>query len=227
MDGKEETAEQGEERRDHVLESRQEKLDELVRRGVNPYAYAYAPTHDSAEARAAFEAVEEAGALDESGFGAEVDVAGRLVAFRSHGKSAFGDVADRDGRLQLYFRRDQVGEAAFELLELLDLSDWIGARGRLFRTRTGEVTVRVESFELLAKSLRPLPLGKEEVDPASGARVVHSGFADVEQRYRQRYADLAVNPEVRDVFVKRARIIRGLRQYLDARGFLEVETPAL
>ncbi|HEX6589034.1 MAG TPA: lysine--tRNA ligase [Longimicrobiales bacterium] len=216
-----------EERALHVLESRQEKLAELQRRGVTPYAYRYAPTHRTAEARALFEEAEKEGALDAEGYGPEVDLAGRLVAFRSHGKSAFGDVADSAGRLQLYFKKDVVGGDAFELLELLDLSDWIGARGRLFRTRAGEVTLRVERFELLAKSLRPLPLGKEEVDAETGERRVHSGFQDVEARYRQRYADLAVNPDVRRTFVARARIVSAIRHFLDGHSYLEVETPVL
>ena len=216
-----------EERALHVLESRQEKLAELTRRGVEPFAYRYAPTHHSADARVVFEQAEQAAALDAEGYGPEVDLAGRLVAFRSHGKSAFGDLADPTGRLQLYFRKDVLGEDAFALLELLDLSDWIGARGRLFRTRAGEVTLRVERLELLAKSLRPLPLGKEEVDPDTGERRVHSGFQDVELRYRQRYADLAVNAEVRQTFVVRARVVRAIREFLDAHGYLEVETPIL
>jgi aspartyl/asparaginyl-tRNA synthetase len=113
------------------------------------------------------------------------------------------------------------------LLELLDIGDWIGVEGALFRTRTGEVTVRVASFELLAKSVRPLPFGKEEVDEATGERRVHGGFADVEQRYRQRYADLAVQPDVRAVFVARSRIVSALRRFLDERGYIEVETPVL
>ncbi|HUF12252.1 MAG TPA: lysine--tRNA ligase [Longimicrobiales bacterium] len=227
VDGTGETTEQADERRDHVLASRHEKLAELIRRGVPPYAYRYAASHDTAAARALFEAAEGDGTLAADGAGPEVDLAGRLVAWRSHGKSAFGDLSDRAGRIQLYFRKDALGEDAFGLLDLLDLSDWIGARGRLFRTRAGEITVRVERFELLAKSLRPLPLGKEEVDVATGERRVHSGFADVEQRYRQRYVDLAVNPDIRETFVRRAAIVRALREFLDARGFLEVETPVL
>jgi lysyl-tRNA synthetase, class II len=145
---------------------------------------------------------------------------------RSHGKTVFADLADREGRIQLYFRRNELGDA-FEVLELLDPGDWIGVEGALFRTRAGEVTVRIASFEVLAKTLRPLPFGKEEVDAATGERRVYGGFADVEQRYRQRYADLAVNPDVRAVFVARARIVTALRRFLDERGYIEVETPVL
>jgi len=149
-----------------------------------------------------------------------------LQSLRSHGKTVFADLADREGRLQLFFRMNDLG-AAFGLLELLDPGDWVGAEGTLFRTRTGEVSVRVSSFDVLSKALRPLPFGKVEVDADTGERRVYGGFADVEQRYRQRYADLAVNPDVRDVFVARARTVTALRRFLDERGYIEVETPVL
>src|SRR6185369_8962770 len=133
-----------------------------------------------------------------------VRVAGRIVAWRPHGKTIFAHIADQWSRLQLYFRRDELGDQVFALLDLLDIGDVIGIEGPLFRTRTGEVTVRVAAVSLLAKSLRPLPYGKEE--RVDGAVVRHSGFADPEQRYRQRYADLAVHAEVRRRFVARARM---------------------
>ena len=119
----------------------------------------------------------------------------------------FAHLADSTGKIQLYFRRDHLGDEKFAVLGHFDLGDIIGVQGPLFRTRTGETTVRVESFELLAKSMRPLPFGKEEV--VNGETVRHSGFSDPEQRYRQRYADLAVHPEVRSLFVARARMPRG------------------
>ncbi|HEX6925464.1 MAG TPA: lysine--tRNA ligase [Longimicrobiaceae bacterium] len=215
------------ERRSQVVEARHEKLDELRRRGIEPFAYGYTVTHSAADARAAFEAAEGAGNLSDAGDGPEVRLAGRLTSLRGHGKSTFADLADRSGRIQLYFRKDELGETAYELLDLLDPSDWIGLEGVLFRTRMGEVTVRVRSFELLSKSLRPLPFGKEEVDPETGERRVYSGFADVEQRYRQRYADLAVHPAVREVFLTRTRLVSAIRRFLDARGYVEVETPVL
>jgi lysyl-tRNA synthetase class 2 len=143
------------------------------------------------------------------------------------GRSVFGHVEDGAGRIQVYFRKNVVGEEAFEALSLLDLSDWIGVEGPTFRTRTGEVTVQVETWTLLTKSLRPLPFGKVETDPETGERRVYSGFQDQETRYRQRYADLAVNPEVREVFRVRSRVISALRRFLDEEGFLEVETPVL
>lgn len=210
-----------------VLRIRREKLDALRREGVEPYAYRFRRSHTAAEAVELFEATEASDGLRDDGHGPSVRVAGRITAWRGHGKSAFAHVDDAGGRVQLYFRRDVLGDDDFARLEHLDLGDWLGVEGHLFRTRTGEATVRVEAWELLTKSLRPLPLGKVEVDADTGERVVHSGFADTEARYRQRYADLAVHPEVRDVFRTRARLITALRAFLDGEGFLEVETPAL
>jgi lysyl-tRNA synthetase class 2 len=200
-----------------VMKARREKLAALEAAGFAPFAYSFDATHDAAEAlRALPEGVEEGGV---------VRVAGRLVAWRPHGKTVFGHLADQWSRIQLYFRRDDLGEDVFKLVDLLDLGDVIGVSGRLFRTRTGETTIRVESVTLLAKSLRPLPFGKEE--RTDGRLVRHSGFADPEQRYRQRYADLAVHPEVRRKFVARSRMISAIRRYLDGLDYLEVETPVL
>jgi lysyl-tRNA synthetase class 2 len=154
-----------------------------------------------------------------------VSLAGRIVAWRSHGKTTFAHLADSTGKIQLYFKKEQLGDASYAQLSHFDLGDIIGVHGPLFRTRTGEVTVRIDRVELLAKSLRPLPFGKEE--EVNGQVVRHSGFADPEQRYRQRYADLAVHPEVRALFVARARMITAIRSFLDQRDFLEVETPIL
>jgi lysyl-tRNA synthetase class 2 len=211
-----------------VMRIRREKLDLLQERGIPPFSYRFDRTHEAAGAAELYQAEEDAGGLDDAGHGATVRVGGRLKSFRGHGKSAFGHVEDGSGSIQAYFRKDVVGEEAFQnLLELVDLGDWLGVEGPLFRTRTGEVTVRAESWVLLSKSLRPLPLGKTEEDPDTGERIIHSGFADVESRYRQRYADLAVHPHVREVFRTRARIITAIRAFMDGEGFLEVETPAL
>jgi lysyl-tRNA synthetase class 2 len=127
----------------------------------------------------------------------------------------------------LFVRENVVGSEVYGLLPLFDPGDWLGVSGPVIKTRTGEVSIEVQTLELLAKSLRPLPIPKEEIDQTSGARVVHGGFADVEQRYRQRYADLAVNPEVRDVFRLRTRVVSAMRRFLDAHEFVEVETPVL
>ena len=213
-----------------VLRDRRAAHDALVARGVSPYAYRFDRSHRAAEALAAFEVAERA-ALETGDRGSpaaaespRVRVAGRLVALRAHGKTTFAHLGDESGRIQVYFRQDVLGPA-YDLVNHLDLGDFVGVAGPLFRTRTGEVTVRGEQVELLAKSLRPLPLGKEEV--VDGEVVRHSGFTDPEQRYRQRYADLAVHPELRATFVARARMITAIRLFLDGRGFLEVETPVL
>jgi lysyl-tRNA synthetase class 2 len=200
-----------------VQKARREKLDALVAAGVAPFAYGYERTHQTADAVASL--------ADGVDAGPTVRVAGRLVAWRGHGKTAFAHLADAGGRIQLYFRKDDLGDAVFAQLALYDIGDVVGVAGPLMRTRTGEATVRVQEVELLAKSLRPLPYGKEEV--VDGVTVRHSGFSDPEQRYRQRYADLAVHPEVRALFVARTRLISAIRAFLDGRGFLEVETPIL
>ncbi len=218
----------GTDERERVVEDRLEKLQALRERGVEPFGYRYDPTHTAAGAKALHERW-EAGerAEGEEGPAEAVRLAGRVVAKRVMGKSTFVHLADRTGKIQLYFRVDDMGPESYELLDLIDLSDWVGAEGKLFRTRTGEVSVRVTAFELLSKAVRPLPLGKEEVDPETGEKRVYSGFSDQEARYRQRYADLAVHPEVREVFLLRARVVSALRRFLDERGFVEVETPIL
>jgi lysyl-tRNA synthetase, class II len=215
-----------EERRTQVVEDRLAKLEQLRGRGVEPFGYRYQVTHRSSAARAAFEDRERDGTLDAESIGDTVRLAGRILSIRSHGRTVFADLGDRDGRIQLYLRANELGET-FALVELLDIGDWIGAAGALFRTRTGEVSVRVSELQLLAKSVRPLPFGKEEVDEGTGEKRMHGGFADVEQRYRQRYADLAVHADVRAVFVARSRIVSAVRRFLDARDYLEVETPVL
>ena len=209
-----------------VVADRVQKLAALRSRGIEPWAYRYDVTHSTAATRTLFETAETAAKLDDAGEAGPVRLGGRLVSLRSHGRTLFADLADREGRIQLYFRTRDLGER-FTILEDLDIGDWLGIEGRVFRTRMGEVTVKVSDFELLAKSVRPLPFGKEEVDAATGERIVHHGFADIEQRYRQRYADLAVHPDVRRVFIARTRIVSAIRRFLDERGFLEVETPIL
>jgi len=210
-----------------VLRHRREKLAQIRERGIEPFAYTFDPTGTSAEAIDAFEEAEASETLAENGHGRRVRVGGRIVAWRDMGRSVFAHIEDGAGRIQLYFKKNVLGEEDFEALSLLDLSDWIGTEGPTFRTRTGEVTVHVEAWCLLTKSLRPLPFGKVETDPETGERTVHSGFHDQEARYRQRYADLAVHPEVREVFRARSRVVTALRRFLDQEGFLEVETPVL
>lgn len=196
-----------------VEAARREKLKELLERGVAAYAYRF---ERSATAKQALDAYR-----DESDTTAH-RLAGRLVALRPHGKTTFAHLEDPSGKIQLYFKLDELGAETYELLELLDLGDHVGVEGRLMKTRTGEITLRVQQLTLLAKALRPLALGKED---ASGVK--HGELTDPELRYRQRYADLAVHPEVRDVFRLRTRIVQGIRAFLDAKGYLEVETPVL
>ncbi len=203
--------------RSFVEQARREKLEALRGRGVAPFAYRYRRTHLAAAALAAFADGAE---------GPEVAVAGRIVALRGHGRSTFAHVADPSGRIQLYFKQDVLGEDGYAVVQLLDLGDHVGVKGLLFRTRTGEVTVRAAAVELLAKALRPLPIGKV-TQHEDGTEQHHSGLADPELRYRQRYADLAVHPERRRVFETRAAVVRAVRRCLDERGYLEVETPIL
>lgn len=209
------TAEQKQEL-NFLMKARREKLDRLRAAGVEPFGYSFDRSHTASEAVAALGTAEE---------GPEVRVAGRLVSWRSQGKTAFGHLADMDGKVQLYFRKDEIGEALFAQLGEYDLGDWIGVRGSMMRTRTGEATVKVAHVELLSKSLRPLPLGKEQL--VDGQVVRYSAFSDTELRARQRYADLAVHPEVRALFRARSVLTRAIRSELDGLGYLEVETPVL
>ncbi|MEO8946666.1 MAG: lysine--tRNA ligase [Gemmatimonadaceae bacterium] len=202
-----------------LMAARRAKLDALRAAGVEPFAYSFARTSTAEQAVAL--APEDQGGESES----TVSVAGRIISMRAHGKTAFMHLVDASGRVQLYFRRDDLGDI-YARLDMLDIGDVIGVSGKVFRTRSGEPTVRVAGLEILAKSLRPLPFAKEEI-AADGSVVRHSGFSDPEQRFRQRYADLAVNPEVRSAFTARARMTGAIRSFLDARGYLEVETPVL
>lgn len=202
-----------------VERDRLAKIEALVAAGVEPYAYSYDPTHSTAEALELLTADLEEGPT--------VRVAGRIHAMRRMGRSSFLHIIDRSGRIQAYFQLNVLGDEVYQRLELLDIGDWIGVEGTLFRTRTGETTIRVGEYELLSKTVRPLPFGKEEIDAETGERRVYSGFSDKEARYRYRYVDLAVSPDVRRVFETRARIVRAIREFLDERGFIEVETPIL
>jgi lysyl-tRNA synthetase, class II len=196
------------------------KLQRLVESGVDPYPARVERTHTTAQAIAAFEAAEKTGGV------VEASVTGRLRSFRTMGKSSFGHIEDGAGRLQLYWRVNDIGQDSYQmLLRDIDLGDFVEAAGSLFRTKTGEVSLHVKKWRMIVKSLQPLPMAKEQV--VEGEVVRFSEFADTERRYRERYADLAVHPEVRDVFIARAKMISALRRFLDDQGFLEVETPIL
>ena len=206
------------ETRSYVEDARRENRTALEAAGISPFAHAFGRSHLASEALAAYD-----DAMGDEG--PEVTVAGRLVAWRPKGKVVFGHIEDVSGRLQVYLRQDQLG-AGWEQLRWLDLDDHVGVRGRLMRTRAGEITLRGTALTLLAKSLRPLPRGKTQVAEDGSVRTF-GGLTDPEVRFRQRYADLAVHPEVREIFRLRARVISYIRRYLDERGFLEVETPVL
>jgi lysyl-tRNA synthetase class 2 len=198
---------------------RLEKAEALRRAGMEPYPTTAVRTHTTVEAQAAFEAAPDSSPV-------EATVVGRLRSIRHMGKVTFAHVEDGHGRLQLYLRADDLGaEKVAQFADLFDLGDFVQATGKVFRTKTGEISLHVTEFHMLAKAVSPLPAGKEET--VDGQRVVHAAFANPEARYRQRYADLAVNPHVRETFRKRARLISALREFLDGHDFLEVETPIL
>ncbi|TLN15951.1 lysine--tRNA ligase, partial [bacterium] len=180
------------------------------------------PSHTVAQAIQAFEASE----ATPTGDPVQVTVAGRLRSLRPMGKVAFAHIEDSTGRVQLFMRVNEIGEEALkQFAELYDLGDFIEADGSMMRTRTGEISVHVNAVRMLAKAITPLPAAKDEV--VDGQVVRHAQLSDPETRYRQRYADLAVNPDVREIFRKRAAITRALREFLDSNGFLEVDTPVL
>jgi len=194
------------------LAVRREKLNALYESGNNPFEITkYDVTHESTDAIKLFEARESELAEGEE---IEVKLAGRMISRRVMGKASFAHLLDGVGKIQLYVARDSVGEESYSAFKKWDVGDVIGVDGKLFRTRTGEISVHATSVTLLAKSLLPLP------------EKFH-GLTNLEQRYRQRYVDLIVNPEVKDTFVKRSKILKLIRQYLDERGFLEVDTPIL
>jgi lysyl-tRNA synthetase, class II len=185
-----------------LIEQRKAKLAALREKGIDPFKNKFTPTETCAQARANY--------LE----GREVAVAGRITAHRAMGKSLFVDVRDESGRLQVYAQKNVLGDEQFEIFRHLDLGDFLGARGTLFITKTGEISIRLTAFTILAKALRPPP-------------EKWHGLADTEIRYRQRYLDLIANPEIKDVFLKRSQIVREIRNFLHDRGFVEVETPMM
>ncbi len=198
---------------------RLEKLERLRRAGMEPYPRTAERTHTAAEALKAFAEAPEGERVDAT-------LTGRLRAVRTMGKATFAHVEDGSGRIQLYLRADDLGLDRLKLFNNeFDLGDFVQAAGYLFKTKTGETTLHVTDFRMLAKALSPLPAQKEEV--VDGKKIVHSAFSNPEQRYRERYADLAVNAEVREIFRTRARVVSALRRFLDAHGFVEVEPPIL
>jgi lysyl-tRNA synthetase class 2 len=202
------------------------KAERLEAMGIELYPRRAHRTHTSAQAIAEYETLE---AKDpEAAQKIEVTVAGRIRRLNVTGKVSFMHIEDESGRVQLFLRINELGEATYDLIKekLVEVDDFVQASGTMMRTKAGEVSVRVQALKLLAKSLSPLPVIKQQVLD-DGTVVEYGEFSDVEQRYRQRYADLAVNHDVREVFVKRAKILKAVRQFFDNEGFLEVETPIL
>ncbi len=194
-----------------IIDFRKEKLQKLLDAGIDPYPQKYEPTHFSLDILNDFENLENN----------DVNVAGRIMSLRKMGKASFFHIQDGKGKIQVFIRRDDVGEENYAHFKLLDMGDYVGVQGYAFKTKMGEISVHANSITILCKSIRPLPVVKEKEGE------IFDAFIDKEQRYRNRHLDLIVNPVVRDTFVKRAKIIRGLRDHLDNLGFLEVETPVL
>ncbi len=196
---------------DQIKRQREEKLAELRARGIDPFYNRFTPSHSVAEIVAPYGHLS---GPELEALGLTFRLAGRLMLIREFGKATFCHIQDGSGRLQAYVQRQVVGDEAFSLFKRLDLGDIVGFTGTLFRTRTQELTLAVSSFVLLTKAIRPLP-------------EKYHGLTDIELRYRQRYLDLMVNPQVREVFIRRAAIISLIRQFFEAREFLEVETPMM
>jgi lysyl-tRNA synthetase class 2 len=207
---------EGERDLNELMVRRREELEELKKRGTNPYPYAFNRTDFSQDIVSTFKPDAPL---------RTVAVAGRIMSIRRMGKASFCHVQDSRGKIQVYLKKDDIGEG-YDLFKLMDIGDIIGVEGFVFVTKMGETSIHAQKLELLSKSLRPLPIVKEKIDEL-GNKIVFDPFADKELRYRQRYVDLAVNPAVKGVFVKRAAIYRAIRRMFDDRGYLEVETPIL
>lgn len=195
---------------DPILQ-RRHKLDEIRKMGVDPYPHKFAVTHTPAQLVQEFSA-RSAAEFEQNPV--TICTAGRLVSLRGHGKAGFGHVFSDNERIQIYVRQDRIGEKQYQLYQLLDIGDFVGVRGVIFRTRTGELTVFVDALTFLAKSMLPLP-------------EKWHGLVDVETRYRQRYLDLLANPRVREIFARRSHVIAAIREFLESKGYLEVETPMM
>ena len=195
---------------------RREELEQLMKLGINPYPYEFCRDAFSEEIIIQFK---------DDAPQRIVSVAGRIMSIRRMGKASFCHIQDSQGRIQIYLRRDDIG-GSYDAFKLMDIGDIVGVKGFVFRTKMGEVSVHGSELVLLSKSLRPIPIAKEKMDE-QGNKIIYDPFSDKELRYRQRYVDLAVNQNVRQVFVKRAKMISAIRKFLDERGYLEVETPVL
>ncbi|MAP71508.1 MAG: lysine--tRNA ligase [Candidatus Marinimicrobia bacterium] len=194
-----------------IIDFRKDKLKKLEEMGIDPYPQKYSPSHLSSIIISDYESLE----------GKDVNVAGRIMSIRRMGKSSFFHIQDGGGRLQIFIKRDDIGEDIYNHFKLLDIGDFVGVEGFIFKTKVNEISIHAKNLTVLCKSIRPLPIVKEKEDTTFDA------FSDKEQRYRNRHLDLIVNTDIRDTFIKRANIIKSIRNYLDDLGFLEVETPVL
>ncbi|MEH7201880.1 lysine--tRNA ligase [Bacillus safensis] len=190
---------------------RRDKMNKMREEGIDPFGERYDRSHQSAQIIAEYD---EFSKEDLEGKAAQVTIAGRMMTKRGKGKAGFAHIQDLEGQIQIYVRKDSVGEEAYELFKSSDLGDIIGVTGTVFKTNVGELSIKATNFEVLTKALRPLP-------------DKYHGLKDVEQRYRQRYLDLIVNPESKQTFIMRSKIIQSMRRYLDSKGYLEVETPTM
>lgn len=199
-----------------LLKRRREELEELKNLGIEPFVYSYDVNTNSEDVKLNFKEDEKR----------NVRLAGRIMSIRRMGKASFAHIQDDKGKIQIYLKQDDIGENSYKAFKLLDIGDIIGVEGFVFKTKTGEISVHTTSMQLLTKTLRPLPIPKETTDE-QGNKIIHDQFSDKELRYRQRYIDLVVNPHIKEVFIKRSKIISAIRKFLDEQGYLEVETPVL
>ena len=194
-----------------LIQVRKEKLEKIIAKGIDPYPSMFNPTHSSKEVLSKFNELENKSVI----------IAGRILSIRKMGKASFFHIQDSFGKIQIFIKKDDIGEDGYENFMLMDIGDFVGVEGPVFKTKVGEVSIKTASLTILCKAIRPLPIVKEKEDE------VYDAFNSKEQRYRNRHLDLIVNAEVRDTFVKRSKIIKEIRSYLDKMDFLEVETPVL
>ena len=194
-----------------LIQVRKEKLEKIIAKGIDPYPSMFNPTHSSKEVLSKFNELENKSVI----------IAGRILSIRKMGKASFFHIQDSLGKIQIFIKKDDIGEDGYENFMLMDIGDFVGVEGPVFKTKVGEVSIKTASLTILCKAIRPLPIVKEKEDE------VYDAFNSKEQRYRNRHLDLIVNAEVRNTFVKRSKIIKEIRSYLDKMDFLEVETPVL
>ena len=198
-----------------LIKRRYEELEELKQKGVDPFTYSFDVNTTSEDIKDNFKEDEKR----------QIKIAGRIMAIRRMGKASFVHIQDHKGRIQLYLKKDDIGDS-YDNFKLMDIGDIIGVEGYTFKTKTGETSIHVTALQILSKTLRPIPIAKETTDD-QGNKTIHDQFADKELRYRQRYVDLIVNPQIKDVFIKRSKIISAMRSFLDSNDYLEVETQIL